>query len=95
MIALGQGRIDRAEHAGIQANHIAGHELVGINLNPARVDAFPNGRMVRFKHVTVEAALGLVFVEQAHQAADQPHQKQHGRRKHACLALRLRHEVNK
>ena len=94
MVALGEDRIDRAEHAGIQANHIAGHKLVGIDLDPASVDTFPNGRMVRLKHVPVEAALGFVFVEQAHQAADQPHQKQHGRCKRACLTLRLRYNVD-
>ena len=94
VVALCQDHIDWAEHSGIQANRIAGYELAGIDLNPARVDALPNGCMVRLKHVAVEAAFGLVFVEQAHQTADQPHQKQHCRRKDACLTLRLRHNID-
>ena len=78
----------------MQANHIAGRELVGIDLDPASVDTFPNGRMVSLNHVPVETALGFVFVEQAYQAADQPHQKQHSRCKRARLALRLRYDVD-
>ena len=94
VLALGKGCIDRAEHAGVQANYVTGHKPVGINLNPTRIDALPDGSMVRLKHMAVETALGLVFVEQAHQAAHKPHQKQDGRRKHAGLTLRLWQDID-
>ena len=94
LVTLGKGHVDRAEHAGIQADDVAGHKPVSINLNPTRIDAFPNGRVVRFKHMTIKAAFGFVLVEQAHQAAHQPHQKEHSRRKHTCLAFRLRQNVD-
>ena len=94
LVTLGKGHVDRAEHAGIQADDVAGHKPVSINLNPTRIDALPNGRVVRFKHMAVKAAFGFVLVEQAHQAAHQPHQKEHSRREHARLAFRLRQNVD-
>ena len=94
VIALGKNCIDRAEHTGIQANHIAGHKPVGIDLNPACVNTLPDGRMARLQHMAVKAARGLIFIEQAHQAADQPHCKQHSRREHSRLALRLRNDID-
>ncbi|MBS7125812.1 MAG: hypothetical protein KH064_01260 [Collinsella sp.] len=63
-------------------------------MNPTRIDAFPNGRVVRFKHMAIKAALGLIFVKQAHQAAHQPHQKEHSWREHARLAFHLRQDID-
>ena len=94
MIALGKNRIDRAEHASVQANHIARHKPVGIDLNPACVNTLPNGRMARPQHMAIEGAHSLIFIEQTHQAADQPHCKQHSRREHPRLALRLRNDID-
>ena len=95
MLAGVEGDVNRAEHACVDADHVARGEQVCVDLAPTFTVLLPDHRVLCAGHVALERAPRLLFVKEPDQTPHEPHEKQDDGGEYIRFALRPGKDVDK